>query len=135
MKRIFRILRLSLRLSLGIIRYLLAERPRLKAIGQTQRPLKSQAIAQQLSRITVPDSIDVQLVSPQPVAALPAEVPDSTDRQALVRGLLDEAWAQGMRTYPQLIGYVQEQTGTACGRRMVAAWKKDRKLTDASTAA
>ncbi|WP_448604825.1 hypothetical protein [Thermoleptolyngbya sp.] len=133
MKRIFQVLKLSLR----IIQYLLAKRPQhLRAIDvQTRRPPKPQAIAQQLSKITVPvDAIDVQVVPPQPITALPAE-PNSTDRQALVRGLLDEAWAQGMRTYPQLIGYVQEQTGTACGRRMVAAWKKDRKLTDDNTAA
>ena len=142
MKRILQIAATGLRLSLKTAQYLLAERPKrsqrpqhpkLRAIGIQAQPVKPRAIAPSQTHLVEP-----QAVAPsqrQTIAALPAKVPNSTERQALVRGLLDEAWAQGMRTYPQLIGYVQEQTGTACGRRMVAAWKKDRKLTDASTAA
>jgi len=135
------------------------QHPKLRAIGIQAQPVKPRAIAPSQTHLVEPQAVapsqthlvepqavapsQTHLVEPQAVApsqrqtiaALPAKVPNSTERQALVRGLLDEAWAQGMRTYPQLIGYVQEQTGTACGRRMVAAWKKDRKLTDASTAA
>lgn len=50
------------------------------------------------------------------------------ERAALVEGLLDEAWVQGLTTYPQLIAYVKEQTGEACSRRAIANWKRQRGL-------
>lgn len=49
-------------------------------------------------------------------------------RGQLVEALLDEAWGCGQTTYPKLIAYVTEQTGTGCSRRAIAAWKKDRGL-------
>lgn len=49
-------------------------------------------------------------------------------RGQLVEALLDEAWGRGQKTYPKLIAYVTEQTGTGCSRRAVAAWKKNRGL-------
>ncbi|UBF27498.1 hypothetical protein K9N68_06025 [Kovacikia minuta CCNUW1] len=48
------------------------------------------------------------------------------DRSTLVEALLDEAWQQGLKTYPQLIGYIKEQTGEGCSRRA------DRPLEDLS---
>jgi hypothetical protein len=49
-------------------------------------------------------------------------------RGQLIEALLDEAWGRGHITYPQLIAYVTEQTGTGCSRRAIAAWKKQRGL-------
>lgn len=49
-------------------------------------------------------------------------------RGQLIEALLDEAYAQGITTYPQLIAYVTAQTGTGCSRRAIAAWKKQRGL-------
>jgi hypothetical protein len=54
--------------------------------------------------------------------------PDLT-RGQLIEALLDEAYAQGITTYPKLIAYITEQTGTGCSRRAIAAWKKSRGLT------
>lgn len=51
-------------------------------------------------------------------------------RSELVMALLDEAWARGITTYPQLIGYVAEQSGTGCSKRVVANWKRQRGLLD-----
>lgn len=53
--------------------------------------------------------------------------PELTRRQ-LIEALLDEAWGCGLKTYPQLITYVEEQSGTGCSRRAIAAWKKERGL-------
>jgi hypothetical protein len=98
-----------------------------------------QAIAHRLERAALPAAtvIDVQ-AEPSPVAlpALPANAPASVagDRHTLVQGLLDEAWAQGLRTYPQLIKYIELQTGTACSRRAIANWKKARGLMDVDAA-
>lgn len=49
-------------------------------------------------------------------------------RSELVLALLDEAWGLGHTTYPQLISYVKEQTGTGCSRRTIASWKAKRGL-------
>jgi hypothetical protein len=52
------------------------------------------------------------------------------ERAALVDGLLDEAWSQGLTTYPELIAYVKANTGEACSRRAIANWKRKRGLLD-----
>jgi len=49
-------------------------------------------------------------------------------RVAIVEALLDEAWQQGLRTYAQLIKYVELQTGKGCSKKTVSAWKKSRQL-------
>ena len=49
-------------------------------------------------------------------------------RAAIVEALLDEAWMQGLRTYAQLIKYVQLASGQGCSKKTVSAWKKSRKL-------
>lgn len=59
-------------------------------------------------------------LDPDPAAAL--------DRTQTVIALLDEAYSIGHTTYPTLIAYVQQHTGTGCSRRVVSAWKKTRKL-------
>lgn len=51
-------------------------------------------------------------------------------RSELVMALLDEAWERGITTYPQLIAYVAEQSGTGCSKRVVARWKRQRGLLD-----
>ncbi len=51
-----------------------------------------------------------------------------------MEGLLDEAWQQGLRTYAQLMKYIELQTGKACSKRVVSAWKKARQLTEAEAA-
>lgn len=48
------------------------------------------------------------------------------DRSRQVTELLDEAAAQGLSTYPQLMEYVKERTGTSCSRRTISNWKKAR---------
>jgi hypothetical protein len=64
-----------------------------------------------------------------PADSSPTEHPPQS-RSQLVMSLLDEAWGQGMTTYPQLIAYVAAQTGTGCSKRVVAQWKRERKLLD-----
>ncbi|HEY9661029.1 MAG TPA: hypothetical protein V6C65_21450 [Allocoleopsis sp.] len=54
--------------------------------------------------------------------------PSEMSRTTLVTRLLDEAWGQGYTTYPDLIGYVKQQSGTGCSKRFVAAWKRSRGL-------
>lgn len=50
------------------------------------------------------------------------------DRHQTVIALLDEAYAIGHTTYPALIAYVEQHSGTGCSRRVIAAWKRSRKL-------
>lgn len=52
------------------------------------------------------------------------------NRAELVMALLDEAWGQGVTTYPQLIAYVAAHSGTGCSKRVVARWKRQRGLLD-----
>lgn len=86
----------------------------------------------------VPDTLNVadspaQGISPSPVPA-GCEVPAALTRGQLVEGLLDEAWQQGLRTYAQLMKYIELQTGKACSKRVVSAWKKSRQRTEAEAA-
>lgn len=86
----------------------------------------------------VPEFLDgVELpnhdVSQSPVTA-DREAPAALTRGQLVEGLLDEAWQQGLRTYAQLMKYIELQTGKACSKRVVSAWKKSRQLTEAEAA-
>jgi len=50
------------------------------------------------------------------------------NRTLVVEGLLDEAWQQGLRTYAQLIKYVELNTGKGCSKRAVSSWKRSRRL-------
>lgn len=86
----------------------------------------------------VPEIVDVveiptQDVTPSPVTA-GCEAPAALTRGQLVEGLLDEAWQQGLRTYAQLMKYIELQTGKACSKRVVSAWKKSRQRTEAEAA-
>lgn len=54
-----------------------------------------------------------------------------SDRARLVEAALDEAWGNGLKTYPVLIKFVELKTGKGCSRRTIAAWKKSRKLDQA----
>ncbi|NJL56515.1 hypothetical protein HC928_16085 [bacterium] len=72
----------------------------------------------------------VETVTPVETAPVAAAQP----RGLLVQALLDEAYAQGLRTYPQLIKYVELATGKGCSRRAVATWKASRKLAEESAA-
>lgn len=66
----------------------------------------------------------IEVGTEQPSAASPAKI----NRKQLVEGLLDEAWQQGLRTYAQLMKYVELQTGKSCSKRVVSAWKQSRQL-------
>jgi hypothetical protein len=57
-----------------------------------------------------------------------AQPESQISRSELVLALLDEAWGLGHTTYPKLISYVKEQTGTGCSRRTIASWKEKRGL-------
>ncbi|MDX2241414.1 MAG: hypothetical protein NW224_12080 [Leptolyngbyaceae cyanobacterium bins.302] len=63
---------------------------------------------------------------------VPADPPAKINRKQLVEGLLDEAWQQGLRTYAQLMKYVELQTGQSCSKRVVSGWKQSRQLTEAA---
>jgi len=87
--------------------------------------------------LQVAEHTAIAMVPPSAAPAAPAPAPltpepPAPDRAALVEGLLDEAWAQGLRTYPQLIKYVELQTGTGCSRRAIARWKTARNLGEAA---
>lgn len=69
------------------------------------------------------------VVVPQPLLEpIHSPEPSEMSRTTLVTRLLDEAWGQGYTTYPDLIGYVKQQSGTGCSKRFVAAWKRSRGL-------
>lgn len=89
--------------------------------------------------LQVSEAVSQQMVEPIhlpiPIPNVPTEVSFPTEqlplsRSQLVMSLLDEAWGQGMTTYPQLIAYVAQQSGTGCSKRVVAQWKRERKLLD-----
>lgn len=74
-------------------------------------------------------------IAPVMIAAIEAPIPSSIappalSRSNLVMALLDEAWGQGHTTYPALMAYVKQQTGTGCSKRIVAHWKRQRRLID-----
>lgn len=56
-----------------------------------------------------------------------------SQRGRLVEELLDEASQGGAVTYDEFILFVKEKTGEGCSRRIVASWKKERKLVNATT--
>lgn len=68
--------------------------------------------------------------APEGWGAIEADDAPSVDRKTLILASLDEAWSQGLRTYAQLIKYVELQTGKGCSKRVVSDWKKVRKLTE-----
>jgi hypothetical protein len=89
--------------------------------------------------LQVSEAVSQQMVEPIhlpiPIPNAPTEDSSPTEqislsRSQLVMSLLDEAWGQGMTTYPQLIAYVAAQSGTGCSKRVVAQWKRERKLLD-----
>lgn len=93
------------------------------------KPVPVAAVPEILAVADVP----AQDISPSPVTA-DREAPSALTRGQLVEGLLDEAWQQGLRTYAQLMKYIELQTGKACSKRVVSAWKKSRQLTEAEAA-
>jgi hypothetical protein len=68
---------------------------------------------------------DSGLVEPEPAAV---ELPIPLNRAALVEALLDEAWFQGLTTYPQLMLYVKTHSEKSCSKRAIANWKRKRGL-------
>lgn len=72
-----------------------------------------------------------ELITPAIVSDIPA-TPAEMSRTELVTALLDEAWGLGHTTYPQLINYVREQSGTGCSKRVISAWKRSRGLLEAA---
>jgi hypothetical protein len=60
-----------------------------------------------------------------------AAAPPKLSRGELVQSLLDEAWQQGFTTYKNLAQYVELQSGTACSKKVISAWKKERGLVTA----
>jgi hypothetical protein len=122
---------------------------------QTETPTESaiQDIAPGLAPIAEPPTVNfdstetptesaIQDIAPglAPIAEPPTvnfdseaeSQPKTPDRAQLVEALLDEAWAQGLRTYPQLIQYVETASGKGCSKRKIASWKKSRKLVEAA---
>lgn len=83
----------------------------------------SEAVSQQMVECCREHEAE-SLLEPSPTLQSPQS------RSQLVMSLLDEAWGQGMTTYPQLIAYVAAQSGTGCSKRVVAQWKRERKLLD-----
>jgi hypothetical protein len=90
--------------------------PTVTVTAVTLTPTEQEAIA-------VAEATAIQMSPTVPVPERPQQ-----DRSLLVEGLLDEAHAQGLKTYPQLMGYVERQTGESCSRRAIARWKKSRGL-------
>jgi ribosomal protein S10 len=94
----------------------------------------SEAVSQQMVEpIHLPIPIPSVSTEDSPSAEQPPQSRWSTTRHSrtqLVMSLLDEAWGQGMTTYPQLIAYVAAQSGTGCSKRVVAQWKRERGLLD-----
>jgi hypothetical protein len=93
---------------------------------QTETPTESaiQDIAPGLAPIAEPPTVNFDSEA--------ESQPKTPDRAQLVEALLDEAWAQGLRTYPQLIQYVETASGKGCSKRKIASWKKSRKLVEAA---
>ncbi len=69
---------------------------------------------------------------PQPTAK--ASSKKASSRGQLVEQHLNQAWADGFRTYEQLMNYVELATGKACSKKVISAWKKARKLDEATAA-
>jgi len=117
------------------------------ALAQLQKQQRRRALPTKPAVVRQPPTIlDLSPVKQEPlqvaeqtaIAMVPppaAPAPPAPDRAALVEGLLDEAWAQGLRTYPQLIKYVELQTGTGCSRRSVVRWKQSHGLRSVAQAA
>ncbi|MGI0488534.1 hypothetical protein ACN4EK_24250 [Pantanalinema rosaneae CENA516] len=82
-------------------------------------PAETEEPTEPLPELTEPSPFDFPLED-EPLPPL--------DRATLVEALLDEAWSRGIRTYPQLIQYVELQTGTGCSRRTISRWKTARQL-------
>jgi hypothetical protein len=104
----------------------------------TATEMESIQVAEQTSAAMIPSSDTItdlqQMFDSQPAPSDDLNL-SQTNRTALVEALLDEAWQQGLRTYPQLMKYVELQSGTGCSRRAIARWKTARNLTDEAQAA
>lgn len=83
----------------------------------------------EVSEIQPSATVD-QLLEPTPEATAP-----TLTRRELVEGLLDEAWQQGITSYTALTKYVKDQSGTACSKKVISAWKKARQLNQSEAAA
>jgi hypothetical protein len=102
-----------------------------KIVSWTELPKPVPAVA--VPEILAVADIPAQDIS-QPITPADREAPAALTRGQLVEGLLDEGWQQGLRTYAQLMKYIELQTGTACSKRVVSAWKKSRQRTEAEAA-
>ena len=49
-------------------------------------------------------------------------------RRQTVFAALDNAWANGWRSYEDLKEFVKDDTGKACGSALILSWKKARKI-------
>ena len=90
--------------------------------------------------LPVPQRVELQTKPLQELAAVERTVNVSStqrrrksQRGKLVEELLDEASQEGAVTYDEFILFVKEKTGEGCSRRIVASWKKARKLVNATT--
>lgn len=72
--------------------------------------------------------VEQEMVAVAEQAAAMIEPQTRNQRALVVTALLDEAWSQGLTTYPKLLEYVKERTGEACSRRAIANWKRERGL-------
>lgn len=100
-----------------------------------------EAPATVLDRSTLAEASDVVTIEAAAVreaeTALPAAIPTAAlaiapTRREVVERLLDEAWQQGLTTYPALMDYITEKTGEGCSRRTISEWKKHRGITKAA---
>ncbi|WP_338438697.1 hypothetical protein [Synechococcus elongatus] len=91
-------------------------------------------------RLQTPESFPIEIAperspfptqSPQgtvgnavPVPSLETYPADLSPRTREVYLLLDQATAQGLQSYAQLMTWVETQSGQRCSRRFIAAWKQ-----------
>lgn len=93
--------------------------------SQSARPLPPPPWELQ-KRLQTPESFPIQ--SPQGTVGNDSETPDYpadlSPRTREVYRLLDQATAQGLQSYAQLMTWVETQSGQRCSRRFIAAWKQ-----------
>lgn len=116
---------------------LLAQQPTITVAAQPIAPQITEPAPlspTEAETLQVSEQVSCQMIGQVDLSYEAQDTQDSKLRQPeltrgqLIEALLDEAWGCGHTTYPKLIAYVTEQTGTGCSRRSIAAWKKDRGL-------
>lgn len=125
-------------------------RNRIKLLPAAPEPIEPALLPAEIEAIQVAEQVAVPPIlfalAAQPLLEPVGAVDDATepdiqpvpqnadsaepDRLSLVLQLLDEGHGRGFKTYAQLIGYVKEQTGKGCSKRVVADWKRSRGLLD-----